>query len=206
MVLKSLQNNAKIIYGENMIVILNNGGQYVHRIQRSLKYLGVPAKIILNSTTLEEIEGNSEIKGIILSGGPDITKATNCENIALNSKLPVLGICLGHQLISKAYGGSVSRADSEEYASIKIHVNYENDIFKGVPSEFTAWASHMDEVKTIPECLEVLASSEICGVEAFKHKTKLIYGVQFHPEVSHTEYGDVILKNFCKICGFEFNE
>ncbi|WP_459201286.1 GMP synthase subunit A [Methanococcus sp. CF] len=189
-----------------MIVILNNGGQYVHRIQRSLKYLDVPAKIIPNSTTLEEIAANPEIKGIILSGGPDITKATNCENIALNSELPVLGICLGHQLISKAYGGLVSRADSEEYASIKIYIKEENDLFKGVPSEFTAWASHMDEVKVTPDCFEVLAYSDICGVESIKHKEKSLYGVQFHPEVSHTEYGDVILKNFCKKCGFKFEE
>lgn len=184
-----------------MIVILNNGGQYVHRIHGSLKYIGVPSKIIPNSTPLKEIEENEEVKGIILSGGPDIEKAENCIDIALNAKLPVLGICLGHQLISKAYGGEVSRAESEEYANTKIYVKKENDLFKGVPEEFTAWASHKDEVKKVPECFEILAYSDICEIEAIKHKEKPVYGVQFHPEVSHTEYGSEILKNFCKVCG-----
>ncbi|MBP2144362.1 GMP synthase (glutamine-hydrolyzing) [Methanococcus voltae] len=186
-----------------MIVILNNGGQYVHRIQRSLKYIGVKSKIITNSTTLSEIESDESIKGIILSGGPDIEKATNCKDIALNSKLPILGICLGHQLTCEAYGGKVSRAESEEYSSVTIKVKNHDDLFEGVPSEFTAWASHMDEVKEVPECFEILANSAICEVEAVKHVSKPIYGVQFHPEVSHTEYGDVILKNFCKVCDIE---
>lgn len=184
-----------------MIVILNNGGQYVHRIHRSLRYLKIPSKIIPNSTPLEEIEENNEIKGIILSGGPDIEKASNCLDIALNSKLPILGICLGHQLIAKAYGGEIGRAESEEYAHSKIYVKEENDLFKNVPKEFTAWASHKDEVVGAPLNFEILAYSDICEVEAMKHKEKPIYGVQFHPEVSHTENGAEILKNFCKVCG-----
>jgi GMP synthase (glutamine-hydrolysing) len=189
-----------------LIVILNNGGQYVHRIHRSLRYLGVSSKIIPNSTPLEEIEENGEINGIILSGGPDIEKADNCINIALNSKLPVLGICLGHQLIAKAYGGEVGRAESEEYAYTKIYVKDENNLFKNIPKEFTAWASHKDEVKKVPECFEILAYSDICEIESIKHKEKPIYGVQFHPEVSHTEYGSDVLKNFCKICGIIMDE
>ncbi|EHP85257.1 GMP synthase subunit A [Methanotorris formicicus] len=189
-----------------MIVILNNGGQYVHRIYRSLKYIGVPSKIIPNTTPLEEIEKNEEIKGIILSGGPDIEKGKNCIDIALNAKLPVLGICLGHQLIAKAYGGEVGRAEAEEYASTKVYVIEENDLFKNVPKEFNAWASHKDEVKKVPEDFEVLVYSDICEVEAMKHKKKPIYGVQFHPEVAHTEYGSEILKNFCRVCGFKFDE
>lgn len=184
-----------------LIVILNNGGQYVHRIHRSLRYLGVPSKIIPNSTPLKEIEENDEIKGIILSGGPNIEKADNCINIALNSKLPILGICLGHQLIAKAYGGEIGRAESEEYAYSKIYVKNENDLFKNIPKEFTAWASHKDEIKKVPDCFEVLAYSDICEIESIKHKEKSIYGVQFHPEVSHTEHGSDILKNFCKVCG-----
>jgi GMP synthase (glutamine-hydrolysing) len=187
--------------GDFMIVILNNGGQYVHRIHRSLRYLGIASKIIPNDTPLKEIEGNEEIKGIILSGGPDIEKASNCMDIALNSKLPILGICLGHQLIARAYGGEVGRAESEEYAHTKIYVKNENDLFKNMPKEFTAWASHKDEVKKVPECFEILAYSDICDVESIKHKEKPIYGVQFHPEVSHTECGSELLKNFCRVCG-----
>jgi len=183
-----------------VIVILNNGGQYVHRIHRSLRYLKIPSKIIKNTTTLEEIESNKDIKGIILSGGPDISKGDNCINIALNSKLPILGICLGHQIIAKAYGGKIGKAESEEYASCKVKILKENEIFKGLPNEITVWASHKDEVIEAPNNFEVLASSDICLVESMKHKEKPIYGVQFHPEVSHTEYGEKILENFCKIC------
>ena len=184
-----------------MIVILDNGGQYVHRIYRSLKFIGVSSKIIPNTTPLGEIESNEEVKGIILSGGPDIEKAKNCIDIALNAKLPILGICLGHQLIAMAYGGEVGRAESEEYAHTKIYVKNENDLFKNMPKEFTAWASHKDEVKKVPECFEILAYSDICDVESIKHKEKPIYGVHFHPEVSHTECGSELLKNFCRVCG-----
>uniref|UniRef100_UPI0025C74171 GMP synthase [glutamine-hydrolyzing] subunit A n=1 Tax=Methanocaldococcus jannaschii (strain ATCC 43067 / DSM 2661 / JAL-1 / JCM 10045 / NBRC 100440) TaxID=243232 RepID=UPI0025C74171 len=187
-----------------MIVILDNGGQYVHRIHRSLKYIGVSSKIVPNTTPLEEIESNKEVKGIILSGGPDIEKAKNCIDIALNAKLPILGICLGHQLIALAYGGEVGRAEAEEYALTKVYVDKENVLFKNVPREFNAWASHKDEVKKVPEGFEILAHSDICQVEAMLHKTKPIYGVQFHPEVAHTEYGNEILKNFCKVCGYKF--
>ncbi|ACX72121.1 GMP synthase, small subunit [Methanocaldococcus vulcanius M7] len=187
-----------------MIVILDNGGQYVHRIHRSLKYLGVPSKIIPNTTPLTEIESNEDIKGIILSGGPNIEKAKQCIDIALNAKLPILGICLGHQIIALAYGGEIGRAEAEEYALTEIYVDEEDDLFKNVPKKFKAWASHKDEVKKIPKNFKILAHSDICKVEAMKHMSKSIYGVQFHPEVAHTEYGSEILKNFCKVCGYEF--
>lgn len=184
-----------------MILIINNGGQYVHRIHRSLKYLGIPSKIVPNSISPEDI--GEEVKGIILSGGPDIEKASKCIDIILNSKVPILGICLGHQLICKAYGGIIGKAKMEEYAYTKIYVKEENDIFKNIPREFTAWASHRDEVKVPPKGFKVLAYSDICNVEAMKHEERPIYGVQFHPEVSHTEYGPEILKNFCNVCGMK---
>ncbi|WP_423792766.1 GMP synthase subunit A [Methanocaldococcus indicus] len=181
-----------------MIAIINNGGQYVHRIFRSLKYLGVKSKILPNTVTLEELK---DYKGIILSGGPDIEKAKGCIDIALNAEVPILGICLGHQLIALAYGGEVGKANKEEYALTKIYVDNEDDLFKNIPKEFNAWASHKDEVKTLPKNFEILAHSDICKIEAMKHKEKEIYGVQFHPEVAHTEYGSDILKNFCIVCG-----
>ena len=189
-----------------LIIIINNRGQYVHRIHRSLRYLKVPSKIVPNTITIEEIENDDTIKGIILSGGPSIDNIGNCKDIALKSKLPILGICLGHQIICSAYGGEVGRAESEEYALTKIHIKEENDLFKGIPKEFVAWASHRDEVKKLPENFNILAYSDICNIESVKHKTKKIYGVQFHPEVSHTEYGSDILKNFCKVCGMLDNE
>ncbi|WP_456472708.1 GMP synthase subunit A [Methanocaldococcus sp.] len=180
-----------------MIYIINNGGQYVHRIYRSLKYLNVESKIVPNDVSLEDLK---DANGIILSGGPDINKAKNCMDIALNAEVPILGICLGHQLIALAYGGEVGRAEAEEYALTEIYVDEEDDLFKGIPNKFKAWASHKDEVKKLPKDFIILAHSDICKVEAMKHKSKPIYGVQFHPEVAHTEYGSDILKNFCRVC------
>ncbi|ADG13813.1 GMP synthase, small subunit [Methanocaldococcus infernus ME] len=180
-----------------MIYILNNGGQYVHRIYRSLRYLNVPSKIVPNTVKLEELE---DVKGIIVSGGPDIEKGKNCIEIIKKAEVPILGICLGHQLIALAFGGEVGRAEAEEYALTEIYVDEENDLFKGIPKKFKAWASHKDEVKKVPKGFKVLAHSDICKVEAMKHEEKKIYGVQFHPEVAHTEYGSEILKNFCRVC------
>lgn len=182
-----------------MILIVNNGGQYVHRIHRSLRYLGVPSKIVPNTISPGDI--GEEVKGIIISGGPDLEGASGCIDIILNAEVPILGICLGHQLICKAFGGVVGKAHKEEYAYTRIYVKEEDDLFRGIPREFTAWASHRDEVKVPPKDFKVLAYSDICEVEAMKHVSKPIYGVQFHPEVSHTEYGPEILKNFCKVCG-----
>ncbi len=182
---------------EILIAIINNGGQYVHRIYRSLRYLKVDAKILPNTITIEELKG---YKGVIFSGGPDIEKAKNCIDLILNLDVPILGICLGHQLIALAFGGKIGKADKEEYALTKIYVDNEDDIFLGIPKEFNAWASHKDEVKELPKDFIILAHSDICKIEAMKHKSKPIYGVQFHPEVAHTEYGSEILKNFCKVC------
>jgi GMP synthase (glutamine-hydrolysing) len=113
---------------------------------------------------------------------------------------PILGICLGHQLIAKAYGGQIGAAGVESYAKIKINILDENDILKGFGESADVWASHKDEVCKPPENFKVLASSSICGVEAMKHETKPIYGIQFHPEVHHTENGGKIFENFYEVC------
>ncbi|ENN96132.1 GMP synthase subunit A [Methanocaldococcus villosus KIN24-T80] len=183
-----------------MIVIINNGGQYVHRIYRSLKYLNIPSKIIPNENLEEMFNEIENAYGVIFSGGPSLERAKNCIEVALKVDKPILGICLGHQLIALAYGGEVGRAEKEEYALTEIYVDDEDDIFKNIPKKFNAWASHKDEVKKLPEDFVILAHSDICKVEAMKHKRKPIYGVQFHPEVAHTEYGDKILKNFYDVC------
>ncbi|AMQ18212.1 GMP synthase subunit A [Thermococcus peptonophilus] len=186
-----------------MIVIMDNGGQYVHRIWRTLRYLGVEAKIIPNTTPLEEIK-TMKPKGIIFSGGPDISRTGNCSAILEHYdefNVPILGICLGHQLIAKHFGGKVGRGEKAEYSLVEIEILDEDDLFKGLPRKLRVWESHMDEVKELPPGFKLLAKSETCPVEAMKHERLPIYGVQFHPEVAHTEHGAEVYRNFAELCG-----
>ena len=181
------------------ILVINNKGQYNHRIARSLDYLKIPSKLIQNTVPIEEIEAENPI-GLILGGGPSLEGAGLSEEYIKHFDIPILGICLGHQLIAKAYGGEVTTSDTESYAQVKININNDENLFKGLAPEMDVWSSHKDEVKTIPEEFEILASSNLCDVESFKHKDKDVYGIQFHPEVHHTPKGSVIFENFYKIC------
>lgn len=190
-----------------MILIINNHGQYVHRIWRSLNYLGAESGMIPNTTDISKILEKNPA-GIILSGGPysvyeDSDKLGNCNEIlkfSRDSDIPVLGICLGHQIITHFFGGIVSRGEKAEYAQMEITVEKENDLFRNLDKNLTAWTSHKDEVTKLPGEFEGLASSDICRYEAMKHRKKAIYGVQFHPEVEHTPKGGEILKNFLGVC------
>lgn len=186
-----------------MIVIVDYRGQYVHRIWRSLRELGVECRIVPYAIRVGDVLGLKP-DGIILSGGP--YSVYEDENILgdfrsfIDCGLPVLGICLGHQIIAKAFGGEVRRGESGEYAAVEIEVVEEDDLFKGLPRKLTVWESHRDEVSKLPGDFVLLASSEVCGVEAMKHKKKSVYGVQFHPEVHHTPNGFEILRNFVNVC------
>ena len=181
------------------ILVINNHGQYNHRIFRSLHYLKIPSEIVPNTTSIEDIK-KKEPLGLILGGGPSIDRSGNSMSYVEELDCPILGICLGHQIIAKAFGGEIGAAGIESYAKIKINILDENDILKGFGENADVWASHKDEVIKPPENFKVLASSSICGVEAMKHNTKPIYGIQFHPEVHHTENGGKIFENFYEVC------
>lgn len=181
------------------ILVVNNHGQYNHRIYRTLHYLKIPAEMIPNTTTLDEIK-EKEPAGIVLGGGPSIERAGNSAEYVKNLEIPILGICLGHQIIAQTYGAEIGAAGAESYAKIKLDIIDENDIFRGLGHEMEVWASHKDEVKTLPEGFKLLATSSICSVEAMKHESKPIYGIQFHPEVHHTENGEKIFENFYDVC------
>ncbi|MDR0911214.1 MAG: GMP synthase subunit A [Methanobrevibacter sp.] len=181
------------------ILVINNHGQYNHRILRSLKDLDIPAELVSNELSLEEILEKDPI-GIILGGGPDIDGVGNSEEYINNLDLPILGICLGHQLLAKSFGGKIATADNESYATIEINIDSDDAIFKDLGDEMEVYASHKDEVTSLPCDFNPLASSNICEYEAIKHKDKPFYGIQFHPEVHHTPKGDLIFKNFHTIC------
>lgn len=181
------------------ILVINNKGQYNHRIQRSLQYLKIPSKLVPNTLTIEEIMKENPV-GLILGGGPSIEDAGNSEKYIKELDIPILGICLGHQLIAKTYGGKVSTSDTESYAKVELDILNDDNLFNNLSPKMEVWSSHKDEVKEVPKDFEILAKSNLCDVESFKHKQKDVYGIQFHPEVHHTPKGSIIFENFYEIC------
>ena len=124
----------------------------------------------------------------------------NCKLYVREINLPILGICLGHQLIAETFGGTVSKGASGGYAHVTVEIIEQDDILIDMGPIIKTWASHADEVNRLPKDFTILARSEICEVEAMKNRDKPIYGVQWHPEVAHTEEGNTLLLNFIKIC------
>jgi len=187
-----------------LILIVDNHGQYVHLIRKNYDYLDIPAEIVPNTTDPDDIRRRAD--GVIISGGPSRDRAGNSREIIeeLAGELPILGICLGHQLMAEVFGGEVDwAAGREEYARTEIEILDHEGIFEGLPDRITAWASHKDEVKEVPDEFIVTARSDKCEVEAMRHEDLPLYGVQFHPELKFTEYGTDILKNFARLCRAE---
>ena len=185
------------------IIVIDNGGQWTHREWRTLKYLDVDTKILPNTTSFEDIL-NEGVDGLVLSGGaPRIGlkgKLGNCEEYLQKAEFPILGICAGHQFIARFFGGQAKPSKIPEYGKVELIIIKNNKIFDKVPKQSIVWVSHNDEVSKLPDSFERLAESNDCKIQAMKHKQKPFYGLQFHPEVEHTEYGVQIFKNFVKIC------
>ncbi len=186
-----------------MIYIIDNGGQYTHVIWRQVRELGKDAKVVPNTILFGKI---ADAESVILSGGPGSAYSDDfgtCREIIQKIdnqefQAPLLGICMGHQLIAHFLGGTVARGDSAEYGTMEILVDDHSSLFREVPEKFNAWVSHFDEVKEIPSGFKGLAHSDVCKYEAMEQPEKKIFGVQFHPEVWHTENGEKILENFLK--------
>jgi len=181
------------------IIVINNYGQFCHLIHRAVRDLDQDVELVKNTSSIDEIL-EKEPDGLILSGGPSLERAGNCSVYIKELDLPILGICLGHQVMAKAFGGKVKTGASGGYAAVEIEILEEDDILKGIGPKTNVWASHADEVSTLPPGFTRLARSRICEIEAMKHKSKPLYGVQWHPEVSHTERGDELLMNFFEVC------
>ncbi|WP_424357901.1 GMP synthase subunit A [Methanocella sp. MCL-LM] len=180
------------------LLVINNYGQTCHLIHRSLRDLGMDAKLVSNTSTVEDILNQSP-DGLVFSGGPTMERAGNGENL-IKIDLPILGICLGHQLMAKAYGGEIRTGQYGGFARVDIDIVDEDAILKGVGPKTVVWASHQDEVAKLPPDFTLLAKSNICDIEAMRHKSKPLFGVQWHPEVSHTEKGTLLLQNFLEVC------
>jgi len=183
------------------IFVVDNGGQWTHREWRVLRDMGVETKIIPNTTPLKEIDAD----GLVLSGGAarinwDAVKLGRIGEYLDGAKFPILGICLGHQFMALHFMGKVGPAETPEFGKAEIEVGKASPLFKGVPAKFAAWESHNDEIKSLPRGFEITASSQNCRIQAMRHKTRPLFGLQFHPEVEDTEFGEEIFKNFIEIC------
>ncbi len=179
------------------IVILDFGSQYNQLIARRVRELGVYAEILPFDTPTEDILKHKPA-GIILSGGPSSVYDQNAHLISkeiFEWNIPVLGICYGMQLTAYLLGGEVMQGEAGEYGKSIFYREKENKLFQGLPEKFTVWMSHFDEVKQVPEGFDVLGRTDTC-IAAMGNEEKKIYAVQFHPEVSHTEFGHEILRNF----------
>ncbi len=177
------------------IMVVNNYGQFNHLIRRAIRDK-VDTDLISNQIPPEEIDAD----GLILGGGPTLDRAGRGSDYLRDLDMPILGICLGMQLMAVTFGGRVIPGSIGGYAEVDVEVLAEDDILKGLPARFKTWASHMDQVSVLPQGFEVLARSDVCDVEAMRHTARPLYGVQWHPEVVHTEHGLELLDNFIDIC------
>ena len=185
------------------IVILDFGSQYTQLIARRIRQLKVYSVIVSFRVSYDEIK-NYKPAGIILSGGPASVYAPDApklDSTILSCGLPILGICYGMQLIAYCEKGNIVRSGSREYGRTVIDICAKGDLLGNIPAGGTVWMSHGDRIDKIPENYIITARSDnaLC---AFENPQKKIYGLQFHPEVQHTQYGTEILSNFIfRICG-----
>jgi GMP synthase (glutamine-hydrolysing) len=178
------------------IVVVDNGGQFTHLEGRALDDIGVETGIVENSTSPTEIDAD----GVVLSGGPDIDDRGRC-GAYLDSDMPVLGICLGMQIIAEECGGAVGAGEYGGYADVTVEIGDDADPLVGsLAPETRVWASHADQVTALPDGFVRTGTSDVCDIEAISHTERDLYGVQWHPEVAHTERGEEIFANFRAVC------
>jgi len=191
----------KTLISENnheTILILDFGSQYTQLIARRVREAGVFSEIHPFNTDLSRFK-NRRIKGIILSGGPSSVYEENAPRVGteiFSLNVPVLGICYGLQLITYILGGKVAGADHKEYGLAELNISNSSPLFQGLPSSSKVWMSHGDKVLELAENFEVIAQTSNSPFAAIHHRSKPFYGLQFHPEVAHTEFGKDIFRNF----------
>ena len=187
------------------ILVLDFGGQYNQLIARRVRDHKVYAEILPYTTDIETIKANN-YKGIIFTGGPnsvfDMSSPHYTKDI-LELGIPILGICYGCQLIAWMADGEVKTAPVSEYGKIELSVtNQTSKLFKDVPEKSVVWMSHTDYISSPPDGYEIVGKTNDCPCAAMQNAEKNIYAVQFHPEVTHSEYGKQVLYNFLyEVCG-----
>ena len=179
------------------LYVVNNHGQFNHLILRTLRDMEIEARMIPNETPPAEVDRGC--RGIIIGGGPTLARA-GVASAYLDLGLPVLGICLGLHIMATARGGAIRRGASGGFGAVEVENLEQNPLLRGYPDRMQVWASHADEVSVVPEGFVRLAESSICSVEAIASLDEHLYGIQWHPEVSHTVNGRLLFENFDRIC------
>jgi GMP synthase (glutamine-hydrolysing) len=194
------------------ILVLDFGGQYCHLIGRRVREHQVYSEIApydIAPSHIKALAEKSSIKGMIFSGGPSSIyeeNAPKCNPGIFDLNIPILGLCYGHQLVASLFGGKVEPAKKREYGISYAMVDSPDGLLKGLKENQKVWMSHGDTVYDLPKVFKILAHTKNCPIAAFRHREKPIYGLQWHPEVIHTENGALMLKNFIfQICECEPN-
>ncbi|MFW5802710.1 MAG: glutamine-hydrolyzing GMP synthase [Verrucomicrobiota bacterium] len=189
---------------EETILILDFGSQYTQLIARRVREANVYSEIVDSAETAESLRARKP-SGLILSGGPASVhdpEGPTCDPGIFELGVPILGICYGFQWITNHFGGTVAGSATREYGKANLNITRNDPLLEGLPEQSTVWMSHADEVTACAEGFEEIASSATVPLAAVTDPHRRIWGVQFHPEVVHTEYGSAIIANFARdICG-----
>jgi GMP synthase (glutamine-hydrolysing) len=191
---------------DEKILVFDFGAQYAQLIARRVREQNVYCEIVRHDLAADRVRQLAP-RGIIFSGGPSSVydqSAPRCDRAIFELGVPVLGICYGMQLACQALGGKVENSAAREYGRARCQIQQADDLFAGIPDEIQVWMSHGDQVTGLSSDFVSLAATSTCPFAAVKHRTFPIYGLQFHPEVTHTPDGRTILRNFVlDVCGCE---
>lgn len=190
--------------GQDLVLVLDFGSQTAQLIARRVREQNVFCQLVRHDLSVERIRQLAP-RGLIFSGGPASVYeqgAPHCDPALFELGIPILGICYGMQEACRVLGSDVAPGSNREFGRTNCQVVREDELFRGVPREFVVWMSHGDQVQNPTSQWQVLASTPDCPATAVRRHDRPIYGLQFHPEVTHTQYGGTLLGNFVKgICG-----
>lgn len=191
---------------KQLVLVIDFGGQYNQLIARRVREHNVYCEIVPYTYSIDKIKEKNP-SAVIFTGGQNSVYGENAPQVdkeIFELSVPVLGICYGHQLITHTLDGEVKTSEIREYGKTNVTLDNTCELFEGIESNNSCWMSHTDRVEKVPEGFKVVGNTEVCPVAAMANKDKKIYGVQFHPEVLHTPFGEQFFSNFLfKVCGLK---